>query len=57
MAPKPPPPKKPAIATNYGFYRYQDDVMTVTVILLVIIVQIFQEIGMRGAKISDKRIK
>jgi len=46
-----------AIATNYGFYRYQDDVMTVTVILLIIVVQIFQEIGMRGAKILDKRIK
>jgi len=46
-----------AIATNYGFYRYQDDVMTVTVILLIIIVQIFQEIGMRVAKLSDKRIK
>lgn len=46
-----------AIAINYGYYRYQEDVMLVTVLLLVIIVQIFQEIGMRAAKYSDKRIR
>ena len=45
-----------AIAINYGYYRYQENVMFITVILLVIIVQIFQEIGMRAAKKSDKRI-
>ncbi|ANW99939.1 methionine ABC transporter permease [Thermoclostridium stercorarium subsp. thermolacticum DSM 2910] len=45
------------IAVNYGYYRYQRDVMAVTVVLLVIIVQIFQEVGMRIAKHSDKRIK
>lgn len=45
-----------AIAINYGYYRYQENVMFITVILLVIIVQIFQEIGMRTAKKSDKRI-
>ena len=46
-----------AIAINYGYYRYQDDVMLVTVILLVIIVQILQELGMRFAKMSDKRTR
>lgn len=43
------------IATKYGYYRYQYDVMLITVIILVIIVQIFQELGMKLAKIGDKR--
>ena len=46
-----------AIAINYGYYRYQNDVMFITVILLVIIVQILQEIGMRLARRSDKRTR
>ncbi|MDO4541649.1 MAG: methionine ABC transporter permease [Bacillota bacterium] len=45
-----------AIAINYGYYRYQSDVMLITVVILVIIVQLFQEIGMKIAKIGDKRI-
>ena len=45
-----------AIAMNYGYYRYQEDIMFITVILLVVIVQILQEVGMRIAKISDKRL-
>ena len=45
-----------AIAINYGYYRYQDEMMLITVVLLVIIVQVFQEIGMRAAKVLDKRI-
>ncbi len=45
------------IAIRYGFYRYQADMMFVTVVLLVIIVQVFQEVGMRLAKVSDKRIR
>lgn len=44
-----------AIAINYGYYRYNDAVMLVTVALLVIIVQLFQEIGMRVANRTDKR--
>lgn len=43
------------IAIRYGYYRYQTDIMLVTVILLVIIVQVLQEIGIRLAKIGDKR--
>ncbi len=46
-----------AISINYGYYRYQNDVMMITVLLLVVIVQIFQEIGMKIAKLTDKRIK
>ncbi len=43
------------IAIRYGLYRYQTDIMLVTVALLVVIVQILQEVGMKFAKISDKR--
>ncbi len=34
-----------AIALNYGYYRYQTDVLLVTVAILILIVQIFQETG------------
>lgn len=46
-----------SIAINYGYYRYEDDVMLVTVLILVVIVQIFQEVGMRVAFKTDKRIR
>ena len=46
-----------AIAINYGYYRYQSDVMMVTVLLLVIIVQIFQEAGIHLVNKIDKRKK
>ena len=46
-----------AIAINYGYYRYQGGMMTVTVVLLIIIVQIFQELGNRIVIKSDKRLK
>ncbi|NLL39884.1 MAG: ABC transporter permease [Clostridiales bacterium] len=46
-----------SIAINYGYYRYQEDVMLITVLLLVVIVQIFQEVGMKIAKVADKRIR
>lgn len=36
-----------AIALNYGYYRYQTDVLLVTVVILILIVQIFQELGTR----------
>ena len=44
------------IAVNYGYYRYDNQTMLVTVCLLVVIVQIFQEVGMRRAKHTDRRI-
>ncbi|MCM1246332.1 MAG: ABC transporter permease [Roseburia sp.] len=36
-----------AIAIQYGYYRYQTDVLLVTVAILVLIVQVFQELGTR----------
>lgn len=44
------------IAIRYGYYRYQTDIMIVTVILLVALVQILQFIGMRLSKRLDRRI-
>jgi D-methionine transport system permease protein len=46
-----------AIAINYGYYRYQTNVMLITVLLLVLIVQLFQEAGIRFVKKIDKRMK
>jgi D-methionine transport system permease protein len=43
------------IAIRYGYFRYQTDIMLVTVIILVIIVQIIQELGFRCMKHTDKR--
>lgn len=45
------------IAIRYGYNRYQFDILIVTVILLVILVQIFQIIGMKISKKTDKRIR
>lgn len=44
------------IAIQYGYNRYRYDIMMITVALLVVIVQVFQEVGMRLAKRGDKRI-
>lgn len=44
-----------AIAINYGYYRYQTDIMLITVVLLVLIVQLFQEVGMRIVSRTDRR--
>lgn len=43
------------IAVRYGYYRYQSDIMVVTVVLLVVLVQIFQSVGMQIAKKVNKR--
>lgn len=43
------------IAIRYGYHRYQADIMIVTVVLLVILVQIFQMIGTTLANRLDKR--
>jgi D-methionine transport system permease protein len=45
------------IAIRYGYYRYESQIMIVTVILLVVLVQIFQSIGMIIASKLDKRRK
>lgn len=46
-----------AVAMNYGLYRYDDQIMFITIVIIVVIVQIFQEIGMMTAKKLDKRLK
>ena len=45
-----------AIAINYGYYRKQSDIMYVMVILMAIIVLVFQELGMRISKHTDRRL-
>ncbi len=46
-----------AIAINYGYYRYEAGLMWVSVVLLVVLVQIIQEAGMRMSRKGDKRIR
>ena len=45
------------IATNYGYYKFNFRVMTITILFLIVIVQILQEIGNRIAGRSNKRNK
>lgn len=44
------------VAIRYGYFRYQADIMIVTVVLLVILVQILQFAGTKLSKKMDKRI-
>lgn len=44
------------VAIQYGYYRYKTEVMIVTVILLVLLVQIMQAVGMWLSKLLDRRI-
>lgn len=43
------------VAVNYGYNRYNFPIMFVAVVIIVVIVQIFQEVGMRLAHHLDKR--
>ncbi|MEE8717512.1 MAG: methionine ABC transporter permease [Coriobacteriales bacterium] len=45
------------IAMRYGYYRYQDSVMYVTLVILIIIVQIAQSIGDVVARRVDKKMR
>ncbi|MBQ1306456.1 MAG: ABC transporter permease [Erysipelotrichales bacterium] len=45
------------IATNYGYYKFNFKVMTITIVFLIVIVQVLQEVGMRIAVRSNKRNK
>ena len=45
------------IAIQYGYYRYQGDIMWVTVILLVLLVQIMQYAGTKLSKKLDRRTR
>lgn len=43
------------LAIRYGYYRYDNTIMYTTVILLIVLVQLFQYIGDRIAKRVNKR--
>jgi D-methionine transport system permease protein len=43
------------IAIRYGYYRYQTDIMIVTIIILVVLVQLLQGAGMLLSRKLDKR--
>lgn len=43
------------IAVRYGYHRWQADMMVITVILLIILFQIFQTVGMKIASSIDRR--
>jgi len=43
------------IAIRYGYYRYETEIMLITVALLVLLVQLMQETGMWIARTLDKR--
>lgn len=45
------------VAIRYGYHRYQTDIMIVTVVLLVLLVQILQYIGTKLSKKLDRRLK
>ena len=46
------------LAIRYGYYRYQPDIMIVTIVILIVLVQILQGIGMLiSAKLDRRKIK
>ena len=45
------------IAIRYGYHRYEFEIMAVTVILLILLVQIFQTVGMKLSVHLDKSKK
>jgi D-methionine transport system permease protein len=45
------------LAIQYGLYRFEEDIMYISSLLLIILVQIFQEVLSRLARHSDKRIR
>lgn len=44
------------LAIKYGLYRYDTTIMWITVVVLVVLVQILQEIGVRAARKLDNRM-
>lgn len=43
------------IAIRYGYYRYETEIMLVTIVILVVLVQILQGLGMMLSKKLDRR--
>ena len=44
------------VAIRYGLYRFQPTIMWITIVVLVVLVQIMQEIGIKVAARMDNRI-
>ncbi len=44
------------IAVRYGYYRYDGEIMLITIILMVILVQLIQALGMKIARKTDRRV-
>ena len=45
------------IAIRYGYYRYDSSIMWVTEVLLIVLVQLMQYVGMKLSKKLDKRTR
>jgi len=43
------------VAVRYGYYRYEGEIMLITVAIMIILVQLIQYMGMRIARKTDKR--
>lgn len=43
------------IAIRYGYYRYETDIMIITIVILVVLVQLLQGLGMMLSKKLDRR--
>lgn len=46
-----------AVAINYGYYRNETAMMWIMIVILVLIVQVFQEAGLRLSRAVDRRIR
>ena len=44
------------IAISYGYNRYQTDVLFVTVALLIVLMQVFQIMGLKFSRTTEKRL-
>ena len=45
------------IATRYGLYKFDTATMWLVVLIIVVIVQVLQEVGLRIAKVTDNRTR
>ena len=45
-----------AIAINYGYYRFEEGIMWIAIVLLVIVVQVIQSLGLALVKRVDRRV-
>lgn len=46
-----------AVAINYGYYRFQENIMWIAIVFLVVVVQVIQSVGMWLVKKVDRRIR